>query len=53
MSKGNTIDGGKFGEIMVNVCGWHLMRLVGKLLYNRRLCVRSLEIEGRCREISI
>ena len=53
MSKGYAIDGGKLGKIMINVCDWHLVRLVGKFQYNRRLCVCSVKIEGRCREISI
>ena len=53
MLKDHVIDGGKLGEIMVNVCGWYLMRLVGKLLHNKRLCVYLVEIQGRCKEISI
>jgi hypothetical protein len=49
MSKGYAIDGGQLGEIMVNVCGCHLMRFVGKLLYNRRLSVCAYCLERKKR----
>ncbi len=47
MSKGYAIDDGKFGEIMVNVCGWHLMGwLENFYTIESCVCVLSREIEG-------